>query len=176
MRDVPSFSSAARRNDVPRRRYAGVIVMLALLSLGGLATPPARADEQASLANLLLLEQMADVATTQQLLHSGDCATSPQTLAHGFAAARPGARVHCVLGSEADPLARPFVGSALTNAAVALGLNGLLRFSVRGLGSSGTRALRYSVEIYPAVLIGNVSSIFHIERVSTSINLSVRRL
>jgi hypothetical protein len=126
------------------------------------------------LANLLLLEQMADVATTQQLLHSGSCATSLQSIDRG--AARPGAHVKCVLGSEADPLARPFVGSALTNAAVALGLNGLLRLSVRGLGTSGTRALRFSVEVYPAVLIGNVSSIFHIERVSTSVNLSIRRL
>jgi hypothetical protein len=170
VRDVPSFPSA-KGSVAGRGRYLGALFALVLAALAGAL--PARADEQASLANLLLAEQMVDVATTQQLLHSGGCAAPPPALNSGrFLVTRT---VHCEIGSEADPLARPFVGSALTNAAIALALNGVLRFSVRGLGPVGTRALRFGVELYPAVLVGNVSSIFHVGRISTSVTLSFHR-
>ena len=157
------------------RRVAAAVLAMALTAFAAwFCAPPARADEQASLANLLLAEQMVDVATTQQLLHSARCTAPLDAIVEGRV--RGGTTLHCVYGDEADPLARPFVGSALTNAAVALALNGVLRLTVRGLGTSGTRALRFGVEIYPAILIDNVSSIFHIERVSTSVSLSIRRL
>jgi hypothetical protein len=151
------------------------LLLSAVVVAGGavLGAQRVRADEQATLANLLLAEQMVDVATTQQLLHSTRCSAPLDALVEGRA--RDGTTLHCVYGDEADPLARPFVGSALTNAAVAVALNGVLRLTLRGFGSTGTKALRYGVEIYPAVLIGNVSSIFHIERTSTSVSLSIRR-
>ena len=156
-----------------RRLYALLSSVVVIVCGAMLGAGRARADEQSTLANLLLAEQMIDVATTQQLLHSTRCSAPLDALVEGRV--RGGTTLHCVYGDEADPLARPFVGSALTNAAMAVALNGVLRLTVRGFGSAGTRALRFGVELYPAILVGNVSSIFHIERTSTSVSLSIRR-
>jgi hypothetical protein len=156
-----------------RRLYALLLSAVIVACGATLGAARAAADEQSTLANLLLAEQLVDVATTQQLLHSGRCSAPLDALVAGRV--RGGTTLRCVYGDEADPLARPFVGSALTNVAMAVALNGMLRLTLRGFGSTGTKALRFGVEVYPAILIGNVSSIFHIERTSTSVSLSVRR-
>ena len=135
------------------------------------APAPAVADEKASLANVLLAEQLIDVATTQQLLHSGSCEPSAPVMIAG----RPMSFArNCVVGAEADPLARPFVGSAAANVGAALAVNGLVRLASRHFAFGTTRWLRLAVVVYPTVLIGNISSTARAERFSPAATISLR--
>jgi hypothetical protein len=132
------------------------------------------ADEKASLENILLIEQLADVATTQQLLHTASCSrfvpvVDPDTHA------TVGAVRHCAMGSERDPLARPFVGTPALNTVTALAINGLLRLAFHGLAPSQVRYLRYGVELYPTIIIGNVTQLLHVQRFTPEVTLSIRR-
>lgn len=146
-------------------------VSLAVLSVWVAA--PASADEKASLENVLLIEQLVDVATTQQLLHAGSCGPETPVL--------DGARVHignvrqCAVGSESDPLARPFVSSALVNVGAAVALNGLVRLALRRLEPREMRWLRLGVVLYPTVIVGNVSSTLQALRFNPTVTLSLRR-
>jgi hypothetical protein len=158
----------ARRVRVVRLCASTILAAAFLLSSG-----PVRADENASLANVLLLEQLTDVATTQQYLHGSYCSRPFPIVAAGPMVI--GTAHTCLQGSEADPLARPFVATIATNTAIALVVNGALRIGLHALGRTGTRAMRYSVDLYPAIMIGNVSQIFHLQGISSSISLSIRR-
>ncbi len=171
MRVVPVsllISRDARRGRV--RRLCAFAFLAAALLLGSRS---ARADENAALANVLLVEQLTDVATTQQFLHGSYCSRPFPVVAAGLFVI--GTAHTCLQGSEADPLARPFVGTIAGNAAVALAVNGLLRIAVHAFGRTGTRMMRYSVDVYPMVMVGNVSQIFHLQGLSSSITLSMRR-
>jgi hypothetical protein len=146
-------------------------VSLAVLSVW--AASPASADEKASLENVLLIEQLVDVATTQQLLHSGSC--GPETPVLNDARVRVGSVRLCAVGSESDPLARPFVTSALVNAGAAIALNGLVRLALRNLEPRHMRWLRLGVVLYPTVIVGNVSSTLQALRFNPTVTLSIPR-
>jgi hypothetical protein len=146
-----------------------ILIALALL----VGTTPARADENAALANVLLLEQLTDVATTQQYLHGPYCSKPYPIVAAGPRVI--GSAFTCLQGSEADPLARPFVGSIANNAAIAFAMNGLVRIALHTFGRTGTRLARYSVDVYPMIMVGNVSQIFHLQGLSSQITFAVRR-
>jgi hypothetical protein len=148
------------------------VVLSFFVMLGILAVPPASADEKASLANVLLVEQLVDVATTQQLLHSGSC--GPETPVLDAAKVRVGVVRQCVVGSEADPLARPFVTSPIVNAGAAIGINGLLRLALRRLEPRHMHWLRLGVVLYPTVIVGTVSSTFGASRFATPVTSSLR--
>jgi hypothetical protein len=138
-----------------------------------LCPAPAAADESASLANVLLVEQLADVATTQQLLRTTSCGPTQPII---DAARRPiGATRHCVAGTEVDPLARPFVGSPLVNVGTAVALNGLVRLASHALLPHSARWLRLAVVLYPAVIVGNVSSTIDAQRFAPSAAVFVQR-
>jgi hypothetical protein len=171
MRDVPNFLSAARNAPRVRGVRLCALAFLALALL--LGSVPASADENASLSNVLLVEQLTDVATTQQFLHGSYCSRQFPVIAPGPMVI--GTAHTCLQGSEADPLARPFVGSIAGNAAVAVVVNGMLRLALHAFGRAGTHAMRYGVVLYPAIMVGNVSQIFHLQGLSSSISLSIRR-
>ena len=151
---------------------ACVLALCATFALACVSSP-VRADETASLANVLLAEQLIDVATTQQLLHTASC--KPPTPVVTANLVRIGTRTNCIVGSEADPLARPFVVSPLANTAAALAVNGLVRLAARGLGPrTSARFLKAGVAFYPTILLGNVSAL-HAERFGAAVSLSIRR-
>jgi hypothetical protein len=171
VRVVPSFLPCSRpgRRDCVALACAVTLIALALLSQPG----PALGDENAAVANVLLIEQLTDVATTQQYLHGGYCSK-----AYPIVAAGPrviGSATTCLQGSEGDPLARPFTASIANNAAIAVVMNGLVRIALHTFGRTGTRLARYSVDIYPMIMVGNVSQIFHLQGLSSQITFSVRR-
>jgi len=129
---------------------------LGCVLLGGLSAQPARADETAGLSNLLLLEQLIDVDTTQTITHQVVCSSVPIVDGMGRLVGidRP-----CVRGVEADPLARPFVVTPTSNVLAALAVNGLVRLAFHGRSK---RLLRLGIEIYPAVVFGNVATSYSI--------------
>lgn len=128
-----------------RSRY---ITGILLVAISALAAAPARADEAARLENVLLLEQLVDVGTTQAAIHSVQC--TPYMPITG-AAGTPllGAAHVCLGGQEGDPLARPFVRTPLINTTAALTLNAFVRLA---LHTRNPRALRYAVVIYPLAI------------------------
>jgi hypothetical protein len=138
-----------------------------------LSAAPASADEKASLANVLLIEQLVDVATTQQLLSTASC--GPPEPVFDSDLRRVGTTRRCAVGSEADPLAQPFVTSPLANVGAAVAINGLVRLASRNLTPRTTRWLRLAVELYPAVIVQTVSSIIRTERFRPAVSFSVRR-
>jgi hypothetical protein len=167
----PNFPSIARDLSRHRARWLCASTLLAFaLLLWGI---PARADENAALSNVLLVEQLTDVATTQQFLHGSYCSRPYPIIAAGPLIV--GTAHTCLQGSEADPLARPFVATIANNAAVALAVNGLFRIALHTFGRTGSRMMRYGIELYPAIMVGNVSQIFHIQGLSSSITMSIRR-
>src|SRR5580704_2978762 len=99
-----------RPEDGPMRGVRTLIVAVSLLVA---TTGRAWADEKASLENVLLMEQLADVATTQQLLHAASC--GPKVPVRSEFLGVIGTIRHCATGSETDPLARPFVSTPLLN-------------------------------------------------------------
>ncbi len=138
-----------------RSRSAAAFIAAATFAACAAVALPARADEATSLANVLLAEQLADVATTQQLLHTGTC--DPQPLVYGNGKFRT-VQEYCIVGTEADPLARPFVGSAVANVGAALAVNGLIRLVSRHYAFASLKILKMAVVIYPTVIIGNINS------------------
>jgi hypothetical protein len=143
----------------------------ALLACALAAPAPARADEKASLANVLLAEQLVDVATTQQLLHTGSCVPFNPLVVHGRVLA---VSHYCVVGAEADPLARPFVGSAVGNIGAALVVNGLVRLASRHFTFGTSRWLKLAIAVYPTVIIGNINSTAKAERFSPAATVTLR--
>jgi hypothetical protein len=133
----------------------------------------ARADDRAAMANLLLAEQLADVATTQQLLHSRTCTQFAPIF--NAELLMVGSVQHCINGAEGDPLARPFVRTPFANVAAALAVNGLVRLASFRLGRTGQRALRYSIDLYPVVLYRNLDVTFRVEHFVPEISFSMAR-
>jgi hypothetical protein len=177
VRVVLVFVSSIVVSALSRRRLFRMarIVAPALFVFAILAAsvgPPASADEKTSLANVLLIEQMIDVATTQQLLHSESC--GPPMPVVDATKVRVGVLRRCITGTEADPLARPFVVSPLLNAGAAIGINGLLRLALHRVSPRRMRWLRLGVVLYPTVIVGTVSSSFDIARFGPSVTLSKR--
>jgi hypothetical protein len=107
-----------------------------------------RADETARLENLLLIEQLVDVSTTQVAVHTTQCS---QYLPITGAVGAPvlGAAHVCIGGQEGDPLARPFVATPYANGAAALVLNSFVRLAMR---NRNPRALRFAVVLYPLAI------------------------
>jgi hypothetical protein len=111
------------RHSPWRRGIAcGALVASALL---GHATT-AQADQTAAAANELAIEQGIDCVTTLAVIHAG--------------------------GSERDPLAAPFVHSAVLELGSAIAVNLLMRHA-------SIRVLHTVVAIYPMVLLGNLRSV-----------------
>jgi hypothetical protein len=164
----------SRRPEVFRRVRIVRVLPLLIAVLALCASPTrARADERARLANILLAEQLADVATTQQLLHSKQCGQS--TPIFNAALVEVGSYRHCVAGTEGDPLARPFVVTPVANIAAALAVNGIIRLAAGRLGWRGTRALRYGVELYPIVVIGTLRTTMRVDHFVPELSVTMER-
>jgi hypothetical protein len=116
------------------------------------AAGPASADEATVLSNVLLLEQLIDVDTTQTITHQAVCSSVPIVDGSGrvVGISRP-----CVHGVEIDPLAKPFVVTPTSNVLAALAVNALVRVAFH---RRGKRLLRLGVELYPAVVFANVAT------------------
>jgi hypothetical protein len=128
-----------------RSRYIAGMLLVAMCAVGA---APARADETARLENVLLLEQLVDVGTTQAAVHSLQC-TPYMPIVGAAGAPMLGAAHICLGGQEGDPLARPFVRTPLINTAAALTINAFVRLA---LHTRNPRALRYAVVIYPLAI------------------------
>jgi len=141
-----------------RRRSAALLAALAIACslLCAHAVQPASADEGTRLSNLLLLEQLIDVDTTQQITHQVVCSAVPIVDGTGRFV---GLGHPCVRGVEVDPLARPFVVTPTSNVLAALAINGLVRLAFHG---RSRRLLRLGVEMYPVVVLGNVATEYSI--------------
>jgi hypothetical protein len=163
---VPGSASA-----VARRAICLLLIVASALTVG---PTPVAADEKATLENIFLIEQLADVASTQQLLHTASCSRM-MPIVDPDTHATVGAVRHCALGSERDPLARPFVKSVGLNTVTAVAINGLLRLALHGLAPNQLRYLRYGVELYPTIIIGNVTELLHVQRFTPEVTLSIRR-
>jgi hypothetical protein len=125
-----------------RIRYIAGILLVAACALGAI---PARADEAARLENVLLIEQLVDVGTTQAAVHSVQC-TPYLPITGAVGAPVLGATHVCLGGQEGDPLARPFVRTPLINTVAALSLNAFVRLA---LHTRNPRVLRFAVVVYP---------------------------
>jgi hypothetical protein len=165
---------SASSHPAARIRACGAIVLLAAL-LHGAGSSRALADEKASLENVLLIEQLVDVATTQQLLRSPACAQGRPIIGSGFPHVAIGVQRHCIVGRETDPLARPFVVSPFTNTLAALAINGTLRLAMRHVAPARLHWMRLGIELYPAVIVQTVSSNFRRLQFAPSVTLSVTR-
>jgi hypothetical protein len=166
------FRCSSGPKDVdPRTPALWMTLLVAFVLLGVWTGRPASADEATRLSNLLLLEQLVDVDTTQTITHRMVCRSVPIVDGSG----RPvGVTQPCLHGIEADPLARPFVVTPTSNVLAALAVNGLVRLAFHGRSK---RLLRLGVGVYPVVVLANVETGYAIAHFApTAPTLRIRAL
>lgn len=127
------------------KRLVAFIIMAVLLFSAG----PARADQVSSLENVLLVQQVIDVAETWQVLRYG--------------------------GSELDPLMKPFAGKSLAptplrSLEINLAMNAAVRM-IDGHFNKRRRPLMLYVLVlsYVPTLVSNVVALNHQKRFAVSL-------
>ena len=148
---------------------SGIAGLCALVMMAAIPAP-ARADENARLSNILLVEQLLDVGTTQRVVHEVACTSDLDvTDARGRIV---GNERMCLDADEGDPIARPFVKTPTTNVAAALVLNGAVRLLLR---RHSPKALRIGLMVYPLAIARTLTTAYTMYEFAQRTQLSIGR-